>query len=156
MTSVHQPRIAPESAPGALYVRIATESGKLLDEHALSHENARVSGVANNDQTEAWLAEHPEDRVFVYVYDGDSGECVQTIICTGDLTVTTDEIEIPDDSVVLAPRCPGCDGPPVDFGFPVIPWFCRNDDCKVLSWDPYDDPAEVQGEGAGHRLAGSA
>jgi hypothetical protein len=46
---------------------------------------------------------------------------------------------------VRAPRCPGCDGPPLDLlGGLVTPYFCANDNCNVVSWDPDDDPAKFK------------
>lgn len=38
--------------------------------------------------------------------------------------------------------CPLCDGPPA-LAWPVLtPWFCVNDDCEALAWDPYSSLAE--------------
>jgi hypothetical protein len=33
--------------------------------------------------------------------------------------------------------CPVCSGPPAFGPTPWTPWFCGNDDCEVLGWDPY-------------------
>lgn len=43
---------------------------------------------------------------------------------------------------IRAPRCPGCDGEPM-FTW-VLPYFCSDDTCAVLSWDPYEDPARFK------------
>ena len=43
-----------------------------------------------------------------------------------------------------APRCPGCDKPPMmilDNGHQA---FCGSDDCQVLTWDMHDDPAQFK------------
>ncbi len=39
--------------------------------------------------------------------------------------------------VVRTPRCPVCDSPPAFVG--VLPWFCSNDACGLVSWHPEDD-----------------
>jgi hypothetical protein len=37
---------------------------------------------------------------------------------------------------VKCPNCPVCGRPP-QFAWAMIkPWFCQNDDCNVLAWDP--------------------
>jgi hypothetical protein len=40
---------------------------------------------------------------------------------------------------VRAPLCPGCDRPPL-FALTTQYW-CGNDDCRVIVWNPNDDPA---------------
>lgn len=40
------------------------------------------------------------------------------------------------DEIILTPRCPVCDQPPAISGPWLATWFCGNDDCTVLSWDP--------------------
>lgn len=38
---------------------------------------------------------------------------------------------------VLCPRCPQCSGPPDAFLASVtLPWFCPDETCSGLSWDP--------------------
>lgn len=39
--------------------------------------------------------------------------------------------------LILCPLCPLCRRRPVDFYLNISPWFCGNDDCLVLCWDPY-------------------
>lgn len=76
----HLPSIAAGVAPGALAVRIVTEAGALLDAHALELHTA----VSADLSLVAWhLLEHPDGRVFVYVYDGDSGLCLSTVVVDG-------------------------------------------------------------------------
>ena len=43
---------------------------------------------------------------------------------------------------ILAPRCPGCDSPPITTL--LLPFFCADLDCRVISWDPYADPARFK------------
>jgi hypothetical protein len=38
---------------------------------------------------------------------------------------------------VKCPYCPVCSGPPAFAWAEITPWFCINDDCDVLGWDPY-------------------
>lgn len=43
---------------------------------------------------------------------------------------------------ILAPRCPGCDQPPalmLDHQY-----WCGNEDCQALTWDPTEDPAQFK------------
>lgn len=79
-TGVHVSRIAAGSAPGGFYSRVATVSGHLLDAHPVTTENAGRSGLDDDALADAWLEEHPDDEVHVYIYDGDSGDCVSTIV----------------------------------------------------------------------------
>ncbi len=45
--------------------------------------------------------------------------------------------------MVTSPRCPGCDQEPlITFGGTQA--FCGNDDCRVVSWDRSDDPAQFK------------
>jgi hypothetical protein len=41
-----------------------------------------------------------------------------------------------DDSIKTA-RCPICGGLPMFESPTLIPWFCMDDRCDVLGWDPY-------------------
>jgi hypothetical protein len=34
----------------------------------------------------------------------------------------------------VTPRCPGCGGEPLSTF--IVPHFCTDDDCRVLTWDP--------------------
>ena len=35
---------------------------------------------------------------------------------------------------IKTPACPACDSPPLFAG--VLPYFCSNTECRVMSWDP--------------------
>lgn len=80
----HASRVAAGICPGALYVRVAAASGPLLDAHDLPLLST-AAGLSTNDQLTAarWLGQHRDDAVHVYVFDGDSGECLATIIVHG-------------------------------------------------------------------------
>lgn len=82
-SSPHLARIATGKAPGALFVRIVTDSGHLLREYPLwprtADELARIT-ASDIAVTDDWLTAWPDDCVRCYVYDGDSGECLHTIV----------------------------------------------------------------------------
>jgi hypothetical protein len=44
---------------------------------------------------------------------------------------------------IKTPDCPRCGQPPA-FTF-LLPYFCRNDDCDVVSWEPTKTLAEIRG-----------
>jgi len=47
-----------------------------------------------------------------------------------------------DDGRILTAVCPVCSAhPALAFGN-LTPWFCSNDECDVLAWDPYSTLAE--------------
>jgi hypothetical protein len=39
--------------------------------------------------------------------------------------------------------CPMCGGAPLLATPELIPWFCVNDDCIALAWDPYSTLEEL-------------
>jgi hypothetical protein len=39
--------------------------------------------------------------------------------------------------LILCPRCPVCDGPPVLAWPQLSPWFCGSDGCITFAWDPF-------------------
>lgn len=44
--------------------------------------------------------------------------------------------------VILTPDCPECGNPPnIDF---VVPFFCFEESCLVISWDPTKTLAEIR------------
>lgn len=49
---------------------------------------------------------------------------------------------------ILAPRCPGCDEPPMIMMSQQ--YFCGNADCQVVVWNPEGDPATFKARA--HRL----
>jgi hypothetical protein len=72
--------IPPNTSPGGFYVRIVTASGHLLDEHPIGPDDAGPLGLRDADIFDRWLAEHPGDTAYVYIYDGDTGTCVKTVV----------------------------------------------------------------------------
>lgn len=40
-------------------------------------------------------------------------------------------------SQIVCPSCPLCSGPPSFNWAELTPWFCPNEECDVLAWDPY-------------------
>jgi hypothetical protein len=42
-----------------------------------------------------------------------------------------------DDDIPYTLFCPLCGAPPAVASLNLTPWFCSNDDCDVLAWDPY-------------------
>lgn len=46
------------------------------------------------------------------------------------------------DAAIKTPACPVCSGPPSFNWAEITPWFCINDDCDVLAWDPYSSLEE--------------
>lgn len=84
---VHLPRIPAHAAPGTLFVRICThlQPVKLLDAHPVDLPRVTPSGMTEDDARLVfeYIDEHPGDAVRVYVYDGDSGACVATILVQG-------------------------------------------------------------------------
>lgn len=83
MTSPHLVRVAPGLAPGSLYSRIVTDTDQVLTDHALAEFCVLQQAAADSDRAWAWLDEHPTGRVYLYIYDGDDGECVRTVIMDG-------------------------------------------------------------------------
>lgn len=45
-------------------------------------------------------------------------------------------------SELLCITCPLCSGPAAIPSPNLTPWFCVNDDCECLAWDPYATLAE--------------
>lgn len=75
--SAHTPWVPAGLVPGGVYARVAVVGGPLLAEHAVTvvDDGARDAEIAG-----AWLAGHPDGEVHVYLYDGDTGECVHTLV----------------------------------------------------------------------------
>lgn len=76
-------RAPAASAPGGIFARITTVDGWLLGERVLLDRDVHTEGDYDVGVAVAWLDTHPEDEVRVYLYDGDSGVCLKTIVMTG-------------------------------------------------------------------------
>lgn len=74
--NVHLERIAPGRAPGGVWIRVCTID-RLVTEYAAT-DPATVGISAEHDGELA--VGTGADRVWVYFYDGDSGECLRTLI----------------------------------------------------------------------------
>lgn len=48
----------------------------------------------------------------------------------------------PNDLGIRCPVCPMCGAFPTFAWVELVPWFCPNDDCNVLAWDPYSTAQE--------------
>ena len=81
MSDVYLPAVQPGLNPGGLWMRTCA-GDELIDEHALSLDDA-LPELAEADAErarEAAAAHGGEART--YLYDGDSGACVVTLITT--------------------------------------------------------------------------
>lgn len=79
--SVYLERVPAGTSPGALWVRICA-GDELVDQHPLD-DAALTEALALNDVDVAMAAADRHGEARVYIYDGDSGECVKTIIVGG-------------------------------------------------------------------------
>ncbi len=85
--AVHLRAVAPGLNPGGLWVRLCTDPtdgapGELLTEHALTGESMALADPSafDTDQSDAALARGRTVRNFIY--DGDTGECIVTVMVT--------------------------------------------------------------------------
>lgn len=46
------------------------------------------------------------------------------------------------DKKILCPTCPLCGSSPSFAWVELTPWFCPDEDCDALAWDPYATLAE--------------
>jgi len=77
--SIHLERIAPGRAPGGILVRICTIDRLLLERALTEPELAASAGSFDADATIAAIGGGAEE-VRAYFYDGDSGECLLTVV----------------------------------------------------------------------------
>lgn len=77
--TVHLPRVEPGLNPGGLWVRLCTDDGELLTEHAISDDDA-LESVADADGDLAGRVASRGVVVRNFFYDGDSGRCIATAI----------------------------------------------------------------------------
>lgn len=76
----HAPSLPPRVCPGGLVVRLVSDKfDRLILEHPLPAElsDQGVLDAVDHDYDRAmhWLQGHPDDVIFAYVYNGDSGLC---------------------------------------------------------------------------------
>jgi hypothetical protein len=74
-------RVAPGLNPGALWIRQATLE-RVLAEHPLGPGNVNRTGERDLDRAAAWATAFGM-RVWTWIYDGDTGECLATLIYDG-------------------------------------------------------------------------
>lgn len=72
---VHLERIAPGRAPGGVWIRVCTLE-RLLSEYAATDPETIAASAALDGS----LALEQNETVWVYFYDGDTGECMRTLI----------------------------------------------------------------------------
>jgi hypothetical protein len=79
--SEHLPSVPAGIAPGVLYLRLVTDTDVVLRTGALWYHDT-LSTRARHDAaiTHDWLIEHPTGVVYLDLYDGDTGECLHTVI----------------------------------------------------------------------------
>jgi hypothetical protein len=69
-------RIEPASCPGGVVVHVVDDEGELLTEHVL-RSPAEADAAALIDTQEA---RRRAGRLWLYLYDGDNGDCVGTLV----------------------------------------------------------------------------
>lgn len=82
----------PNLAPSGIYLRAVVDDGELLFEDSLTEPGgAEVAAIHHADQLRARVDERRQ-TVYLFLYDGDTGECLQTILFAppDDLGVTLD------------------------------------------------------------------
>jgi hypothetical protein len=72
-------RIPAGTNPDGVVMHLVNDDGELVHERKLDAREfaARVSAV---EDVERFKREHPPGRYFLYGYDGDSGECLGTLV----------------------------------------------------------------------------
>lgn len=75
------PQIKPGMAPGGLVFRVTRADGVVLSEEGVAVlYRGVVEAVADRQGELAAAHARPGAPSYVHVYDGDSGECVQTVV----------------------------------------------------------------------------
>jgi hypothetical protein len=71
--------IAPRRAPGGLWARV-TAGRRILDEHALEDPGSVEAQAVLDATLSSTAIDAGADEVRVFFYDGDTGECVGTLV----------------------------------------------------------------------------
>lgn len=76
----HAPSLWPGVCPGGQVVRLVSNAlERILVEHplppTLTPEGILAAADEDFDRAMNWLEGNPDDIVFAYIYDGDSGQC---------------------------------------------------------------------------------
>ena len=77
-TEIHLPTVEPGKAPGGLWIRLCTRK-KLLAERALE-KVSEAHQLADSHGDIAIEALKNGEGIWLYFYDGDSGECLGTLL----------------------------------------------------------------------------
>lgn len=72
---LHRKRIGPSAAPGGLWVRVCTLDRLLTEYAAVDPQTVGCSAAAD-----AAIVNAQDEKVWTYFYDGDTGECLRTLI----------------------------------------------------------------------------
>ena len=81
----HEERIGSGVAPGGLVFRVSSFDGSVLAEERVTVANAgRVEEIAGRHGDLAAAHARPGRPTFTHIYDGDSGECVKTVVVGGE------------------------------------------------------------------------
>lgn len=75
---IHKQTISANTAPSCVVVRVCTLNECLIDEVLSTKQGAEDRGYAHAERANEALARG--EVVWCYFYDGDSGECMNTII----------------------------------------------------------------------------
>jgi hypothetical protein len=74
----------PDSAPSGIFCRAAVDDGELLFTDAItSTASAETIAIHHGDQLRARVNERRE-TIYLFLYDGDTGECVNTCLFAPD------------------------------------------------------------------------
>ena len=88
MNEIHLERIPPDSMPNGVVIRICSSDELIVEEklnagHVVTNLTERIA-AQHFDQVQPYLKRG--ETVRTYFYDGDTGECMGTIIVNGDKT----------------------------------------------------------------------
>jgi hypothetical protein len=75
---VFLPNVGPGLAPGGLWLRLCTEDRIVFERAILETDPAAAFAAADAELTSEQV--RPGERAWLYFYDGDSGECMGTLI----------------------------------------------------------------------------
>lgn len=76
----HAPSLWPGVCPGGQFVRLVSNNlDRVMVEHTLpptlTPEGIESAADVDYDRALRWLEEHPDDVVYAYTYNGDTGAC---------------------------------------------------------------------------------
>lgn len=107
MSDVYLPTIEPGRNPGGLWMRTCA-GNELIAEHGLAMTDA-IPELAEDDAAVASEAAATHGEARTYVYDGDSGACIITLI-TRPAPPLAEPFPGPPSAALALGYCPGCGG----------------------------------------------